>query len=111
MQTFRLRTLPLKLGCFAMFILMRFFTRWSMSRCRRRPKSLNIVLPPERTMFWYSARRVSMGHPKMHLSTTKINKKREKMKSKQGERERGRRKEGDKEKERERERRREKEGE
>lgn len=39
------------------------------SRCRRRPKSLNIVEPPERTMFLYSPRRVSMGQSCTTVST------------------------------------------
>eukprot|EP00962_Isochrysis_galbana_P033190 scaffold11058_cov90-Isochrysis_galbana.AAC.1 len=48
--------------------------RWStlrlMSRCSRRPKSLNMVEPPESTMCLYRPRRQSIGEAWMVASTT-----------------------------------------
>merc|ERR1719159_744805 len=41
-----------------------------MSRCRRRPKSLNIVDPPERHIFLYKILLLSMGEPCMQSSTS-----------------------------------------
>lgn len=40
-----------------------------MSRCKRRPKSLNIVEPPLKTILLYSGLRTSIGQFCMTLST------------------------------------------
>ena len=45
-------------------------TRFLTSLWSRRPKSLNIVDPPDRTMFLYKPRLVSMGHLTIDSSTT-----------------------------------------
>merc|ERR1719394_2016151 len=42
------------------------------SLCRRLPKSLNIVEPPDKTMFPYSGRLVSIGQFAMTSSTTSL---------------------------------------
>ncbi|MPC23975.1 hypothetical protein E2C01_017043 [Portunus trituberculatus] len=42
------------------------------SRCSRRSKSLNMVEPPDSTMFLYSGRRTSMGQFWITLSTTSL---------------------------------------
>ena len=50
-------------------IFSRASTERLMSRCRRRPKSLNIVDPPLNTMLLYSGRRTSIGQFWITLST------------------------------------------
>lgn len=40
-----------------------------ISRCIRRPKSLNIVEPPDRTIFSYNPRLTSIGHCWITAST------------------------------------------
>lgn len=54
----------------AMLSRIRASTLRLISRSNRRPKSLNIVVPPDKTMLLYSLRRTSIGHFRIDSSTT-----------------------------------------
>lgn len=53
----------------AILACMRLSTNRFTSRCKRFPKSLNIVVPPESTMFLYRPRLTSIGHLTIASST------------------------------------------
>ena len=62
--------LPPAAMIFSSFARTRPSTRFFKSLWSRRPKSLNMVEPPERTMFLYRPRRTSTGLERMAWSTT-----------------------------------------
>jgi hypothetical protein len=62
--------LPLRAPSLEMFSSMRESTIFFMSLCSLLPKSLNIVVPPDRTMLLYSPLLTSIGHLTIASSTT-----------------------------------------